>query len=101
MPKTTNEDLYGLLTILHTQVIQMNADFQAKNDALEAHIATLQTAIVNAVTLMQGLAAQLAAAKTPSTTTDPAVLTAMDTATAAVDAKTQELNAAVVANTPA
>jgi hypothetical protein len=88
----------SVLSALAAQVGTMNADIQAKLDALAARVAAENTVIGSAETLLQGLSAQIAALK--STTTDPAVLAAIDNVTSGIDAKTAELAASIRANTP-
>jgi hypothetical protein len=90
--------MLSALSALAAQVGSMNADIQAKLDALSAKVAAENTVIGSGISLLQGLAAEVAALK--STTTDPAVLAAIDNVTSGIDAKTQELAAAIVANTP-
>jgi hypothetical protein len=77
----------------------MNADLQAKLDALTASVAAENTVIGSAETLLSGLSAEIAALK--STTTEPATLAAIDNITSGIDAKKAELAAAIVASTPA
>ena len=78
---------------------QMDAALQAKLDDLTAKVNQETTVNASAVTLLQGLTAEIAALK--STTTDPAVLAAIDTLASSVSAQTASLAAAVTANTPA
>ena len=65
----------------------------AELDALSAQVAASATVEASAITLIQGLAAQIAAAGT-----DPAKLSAL---TASLNASATALAAAVSANTPA
>ena len=87
-----------LLTLVE-QVITMDAATQAKLDALSVET-TKQTTIEQSVeTLLNGLSAQIAELKKGQT--DPAVLAALDAATAIVASNNAKFAAAVQANTPA
>jgi hypothetical protein len=93
------DTLVAQLSALQAQVQSMNADITAKLADLQAKVAADASAEQSAITLLQGLAAQIAALKT--TTTDPAVLTAIDGLSSSLSAQTSGLAAAVIANTPA
>lgn len=77
------------LNIIYKQEITMSAEL----DALTAEVAQDTTVEASAVTLIQGLAAQITAAGT-----DPAKLSAL---TASLTASSTALASAVAANTPA
>ncbi len=96
-PKLT--EIVTQLTALAAQVMTMDAATQAKLDALNAAVAKETTIEQSVETLLTGLAAQIAALKTG--VTDPAVLAAIDSATAIVSSNNDKFQAAVVANTPA
>lgn len=87
------------LGVLTTQVTHMDAAAQAKLDALNAEVAKQTTVESSVETLLTGLSAQIAELK--KGVTDPAVLAALDAATALVAANNAKAAAAVVANTPA
>jgi hypothetical protein len=76
-----------------SQVLQKQDFTMAKIDDVIASVTAENTVIDSVVTLLQELSAQLASAGT-----DPAKL---DSLKSTIDAKTQALAAAVVANTPA
>ena len=79
----------------------MDAATQASIDKLNASVATQTTVEKSVETLLNGLAAQIAALKNSLPGgTDPAVVTALDAATAIITANNTAAQAAVVANTP-
>jgi hypothetical protein len=79
-------------TMLRT-ILNLEQKMSAELDALQAAVTNEDTVIDSAITLIQGLAAQIAA-----NATDPAKLKALADD---VNAKAQALAAAVAANTPA
>ncbi len=93
-----NKKLDLIITLFQKEVT-MTADVQAAIDKLKADVAAGTTVQQSAVTLLQGLNAQLAALK--NTTTDPATALALGDLSTALEANTTALSAAVVANTPA
>ena len=80
------------------QVIEMNAETQAKVDTLEASIAQLTTVEQSAETAFSGLAAEIAALK-GANLSDPATLAALDAATLKVSTVSAHLVAAITAAT--
>lgn len=76
---------------------QQNFKIMADLSALQADIAAEDTVIDSAITLIQGLAAEIAAIPT----TDPTTQAAIDALAADVKGKSDALAAAVTANTPA
>jgi hypothetical protein len=87
------------LTTLSTQEQTMADDLKAKIDDLTTKVQAEATVEASAVTLLNGLSAEIAALK--NTTTDPATLAAIDALATSVSAQTSDLAAAVTANTPA
>ena len=85
----------GVLAILHSQnfIIHMELKMSKELDDLTAEVAQDTTIEASAVTLIQGLVAQITAAGT-----DPAKLAAL---TASLTTSSTALAAAVAANTPA
>lgn len=81
------------------RVASMNAETQAKLDALSAEVAKQTTIEQSVATLLNGLSAQIAALK--NGVTDPAVIKALDDATAIVAANNAKFVADVTANTQA
>lgn len=77
----------------------MDATTQTSIDQLNAAVAAQTTVEASVETLLTGMAAQIAALKTGQT--DPAVLAAIDSASAIVGANNAKASAAVAANTPA
>ncbi len=77
----------------------IDAATQASIDALNTAVAAETTIETSVETLLTGLAAQIAALKAGQT--NPAVIAALDAATAIVVADNAKTSAAVVANTPA
>ena len=85
----------GIMAILHSQnfIIHMELKMSKELDDLTAEVAQDTTVEASAVTLIQGLAAQITAAGT-----DPAKLSAL---TASLTQSSTALASAVAANTPA
>jgi hypothetical protein len=83
------DEILGILRSVHNQGAHMSAEM----DALEAQVTQMTTVEKSAVALINGLAAQIAAAGT-----DPAKLRAL---TASLQADAADLSAAITANTPA
>ncbi len=75
----------------------MNADLSEKLASLTKSVQAESDVITSAETLLVGLKAEVDALR--STTTDPAVLAAIDNLSSGIAAKSAELAAAVVANT--
>ena len=84
---------------LAAQVTHMDAATQTKLDALNTAVAQETTIEQSVETLLTGLSAQIAALKTG--VTDPAVLAALDSATAIVATNNAKFAAAIAANTTA
>lgn len=76
----------------------MDAQTRAALDNLNLEVAREATVDASVITLLNGLSAQIAALKAGQT--DPAVIAAIDAATAIVKADTDKRAAAVVATTP-
>jgi hypothetical protein len=93
------DEIITQLSVITTQVQNMDAATQAKLDALNTAVAANTTVEQSVETLLTGLAAQIASLKTG--VTDPAVLAAIDSATAIVSANNAKFADAVTANTPA
>lgn len=87
------------LDALGRQETTMNADLQARLDALAVTVANIDSVVDSNDALLTELSAMIAELK--STTTDPATLQRIDDLGAAIDASRTKLNAAVIANTPA
>jgi hypothetical protein len=85
---TVHHDLHN-----DDRILKLLGDIMADLTALTAQVTTNTTVIESALTLIQGIAAALAAAGT-----DPVALAALQTQLATEDTK---LAAAVAANTPA
>lgn len=68
--------------------------------ALTAEVAAVGTVEQSAITLINGIAAQIAAAVAAVPSADPATQTAINALTAQLTAETAALSAAVTANTP-
>lgn len=91
------------------QIMATLADIQAQNEQLVAAVAAEDTVIDGAVTLIQGVAAQISDLKdqlaAAIANNDPvamqAVVDSMTATNADITAKTSALAAAVAANTPA
>lgn len=81
-----------ILALLRT-IIQKEDQMSAELDALEAQVTENTTVEASAITLIQGIAAQLAAAAQ-----DPAKVKALS---ASLKASSDSLAAAIAANTPA
>lgn len=86
------------IVALSDQVTSMDATTQAKLDALAAAVAKLTTIEQSVETLLNGLSAQIAELK--KGVTDPAVIAAIDAASAIVADNNAKFVAAVTANTP-
>lgn len=82
---------------LVARILQKDNALMLDTTALIAKVSTLETVQQSAVTLLQALNAAVKAIPTD----DPATQQAIDQITARIDADTQGLAAAVVANTPA
>jgi|SRR5882757_4866039 len=91
--------IFRAVAALAAKETSMNADVSAKLDDLRQKVAAETAVNQGAVTLLNGLSAQIAALR--STTTDPTVLAAIDDLAAGVSQQTADLAAAVIANTPA
>jgi hypothetical protein len=91
------DSILAQLSALAAQVTTMDAATQAKLDALNAAVAQETTIEGSIETLLNGLSAQIAALKTG--VTDPAVLAAIDSATAIVSTNNAKFAAAAAANT--
>lgn len=87
------------LTTLSTQEQTMADDLKAKIDDLTTKVQAESTVTASAITLLNGLSAEIAGLK--NSTTDPATLAAIDALATSVSAQTSDLAAAVTANTPA
>jgi hypothetical protein len=87
------------LTTLSTQEQTMADDLKAKIDDLTTKVQAESTVTASAITLLNGLSAEIAALK--NSTTDPATLAAIDALASSVSSQTSDLAAAVTANTPA
>ncbi len=102
---TTKERLDRIetaLSILQTKVgmlMAIDANAQKSLDALNVAVAAETTVEQSVNTLLTGLSAQIAALK--NGVTDPAVLAAIDAASAIVTTNNAKFQADVVANTPA
>jgi hypothetical protein len=79
---------------IHTEVKSMSVQL----DALTAQVAATNTVAASAVTLIQGLSAQLAAAIAAQPTDDGAALASLSSA---LSTQSTQLAAAITANTPA
>lgn len=101
---TTKERLDRIEALLTTVLLQEGtlmaaaADLQTRIDALTTNVAADTSAVSSAITLLQGLSAEIAALKTG--VTDPTQLAAIDALSSTVSAQAAALAAAVVANTP-
>lgn len=95
--------LFALINSINTKVTNMAASVQAAIDTLTADVAAETTANQSAITLIQGFAAQLAAAVAAAQAAGAtaAQLASFDSLSAAVEANTASLAAAVTAGTPA
>jgi secreted Zn-dependent insulinase-like peptidase len=87
------------LGVIQTQEITMDAATQKSIDALNTTVEALPDVETSIETLLKGQAELIAQLKTGQT--DPAVLAAIDAATAIVSADIARAKAAVIANTPA
>jgi hypothetical protein len=87
------------LTTLSTQEQTMADDLKAKIDDLTTKVQAESTVTASAITLLNGLSAEIAGLK--NSTTDPATLAAIDALASSVSSQTSDLAAAVTANTPA
>lgn len=88
-----------LLIHFFTRLESFMADVKASLDALTAKVNAEATVEQSAITLLQGLSAQIAALKSGST--DAATAAAIDALASQVGTQTQTLADAVTANTPA
>lgn len=89
------DELLGLLRTLIAKEIAMTKTLTD----LQADVAAETTVNQSAVTLLQGLSAQIAALKNAGT--DPTTAAAIDALAAQVEGNTSSLSDAVTANTPA
>lgn len=87
------------LQSLSRKVTRMDANTQTALDNLNAAVADETTIEQSVETLLNGLSAQIAELKAGQT--DPAVVAALDAASALVRGNNDKFKAAVLANTPA
>jgi hypothetical protein len=89
--------LNGLMFDLTQEIRHMDAKTQASLDNLTTAVTAETTVEASVETLLTGLAAEIATLKAGAT--DPAVIAAIDSATAIVTANNAKFQAAVTANT--
>lgn len=95
--ETLGEEILASLQCLHQKVDTMSANLSANFLALQAQVAQNATVEGSAVTLIQGLATQLAAAIAAQNNGDTAALPALQTQ---LQSSAAALSAAITANTP-
>lgn len=93
------DQIITLLTAILAEEKTMDAATQASLDKLNLAVTEQTTVEASVETLLTGLSAQIAALK--AGVTNPAVIAALDAATAIITADNTKTAAAVVANTPA
>ena len=95
--KCLGQEILDSLKSLHQKVDTMSATLSANFLALQAQVAQNATVEGSAVTLIQGLAAQLAAAIAAQANGDTAALPALQSQ---LETSAAALSAAITANTP-